>query len=231
MQLNETYNRLRYYFKSQKLTDWIQVVCSIMLVSAAFWALFSWKSAKEYEVEILALSWAERHSETFFKIHATSYSDSTADTLTNRIIKKLKDHELLKDFPNLITALIIKSMYDISREKYKEEYNKMLDDTYLIINTFDGRFFDKPLLSFYDQLNTYNDRRVRLFKAFETNFYYLENNKTLSKVERNKIYINLENNIESIVTSYDDIINEMSDLRVRLTEFNPLIRDSYLIQR
>ncbi len=141
------------FLKEQKLTDWIQVCCSLLLVLAAFWALFTWRNQKEYEVEILGTSNAPRHFETFMNIYAISEEgllDGQRMELSEFVAKQDKLIEHNHKFLNL---LIHKTLIDNNKERYQSERDLMIEHVNLVLSTFKKRP-DKTLYQFYHKLYT-----------------------------------------------------------------------------
>ncbi|MGK6351587.1 hypothetical protein [Parapedobacter sp. DT-150] len=141
------------FLKEQKLTDWIQVCCSILLVLAAFWALFTWRNQKEYEVEILGISNASKHFDTFMNVYAISeegLSDDQRKVLSEFVKKQDKLIEHNHKFLNL---LIHKTLIDNNKEKYRSEHDLMIEHINLVLSTFKKRS-DKTLYQFYHKLYT-----------------------------------------------------------------------------
>lgn len=214
--------KIKPFIKRQKLTEWIQVICSILLVIAAFWALFSWKKQKEYDVEILAISSAPNHFQTFVDIYVLSYEglSDDADEEISAFVNENK--ELVKQFPDIVSTLIGHKLVAENKRKYRTDYELMLEHCNIVLSTLKEQRSRSTLYQFYRYLNIMARKTDSQFELFELDLNHVIANNTLSFDQRRKLMNNMLAQTQDIADTREDIkanIMSLHEMLVKIRDF------------
>lgn len=213
---------IKPFIRRQKLTEWIQVICSILLVIVAFWALFSWKQQKEYDVEILAISHASNHFQTFVDIYVLSYEGlgDDADEETTTFVNENK--KLVKQFPDILSTLIGHKLVATNKRKRRTDYELMVEHCNIVLSTLNEQRSHSTLYQFYRYLNIMSRKIDSQFELFELDLNHIIENDTVSLDQSRRLMNNMLAQTQDIADTREDIkanIMSLHEMLVKIRDF------------
>lgn len=124
-------------FTDIKITDWIQTTAAVVAVVIGIVTINSWKQERDFDTKIQLMTSLERDYETFQKIHLTSALVMETDTsLREYVVNSVNANlDLINDLKIDTMAFVKIAYYNYQKEKYKEEYNRLIENSYMAIIT------------------------------------------------------------------------------------------------